>query len=259
MTSLASIMVALDETPGADGRVRLAHELAKRCGARLIGAAGRLPMMSVVPGPSSVGIVVVEEDVEQARQDNIAIEDRFRRLTGADQPVSVRTDVERPSFFICRQASAADLIVVGRQGAKDERDWRFSPDPVDVVLGTGRPVLVVPPGLSHLAAECAVVGWRNTREARRAVRDAIPLLAGAKKIVVAAIDPDEDTTSVIDTIGLLRDHKLPASARTQPAGSRSDGDALLGIAQEEGADLIVAGAFGHTRLREWILAESTRI
>ncbi len=131
-------------------------------------------------------------------------------------------------------------------------------------MTSGRPVLVVPyigPGKS--VATHVLVGWNASREATRAVNDAIPLLQRAKKVTVLAVDPEGGTEghgevpSADISLHLAR-HGIKVEAAQTVTGDIDVGDALLSRASDLGADLIVVGAYGHSRMREFILGGVTR-
>jgi hypothetical protein len=103
--------------------------------------------------------------------------EHFRSLVEPDQPVEWRSGIDSPTEFVAVEARAADLLIVRRD--RIAGDSSRSLDPGAVVLKAGRPVLVVPPDIQSLAAELIAIGWKDNREARRAVRDALPLLREA--------------------------------------------------------------------------------
>lgn len=133
----------------------------------------------------------------------------------------------------------------------------FAVDPADAVMQLGRPVLVVPPDLDHLDAKRVVIGWKNTREARRAVWDALPFLKRASEVLVVSVD-DGASSEGQDTLRLLQAHDVSAIRVRRDAQGELVSLALVEAAAEHGADLIVTGAYGHGRLREWVVGGVTR-
>lgn len=138
----------------------------------------------------------------------------------------------------------ADLTIVGAQ-----RDLAGSLDPGDVVVQAGRPVLVVPSQVETLQLKLAMICWKDTREARRAITDALPLLSKVQEVVVVEVVEAESSRDaaharVDDVISWLKRHDIAASCFPLPHGG---GSKLF----QYGGDVIVAGAYGHTRLREW--------
>jgi nucleotide-binding universal stress UspA family protein len=123
-------------------------------------------------------------------------------------------------------------------------------------------VLVVPPGIDTLRAERVVIGWKDSREARRALQDSLPLLHEAK--FVAVVEVCEKGIEAIarrrvdDVAGYLTRHRISVGSVLAAHAEGSVADELLRVAKAEGADLIVTGAYGHSRLGEWIFGGVTR-
>ena len=106
--------------------------------------------------------------------------------------------------------------------------------------------------------EHVLVAWNGSRESTGAVHDALPMLRSAKRVVLAAADGSEQHATDLDAIvAHLGRHGVAAETRRLRAGAGAAGDALLGLAAEEGADLLVMGAWGHSRLREMVLGGVT--
>jgi nucleotide-binding universal stress UspA family protein len=252
-------MVHVDVEPKSDARVRLAAKLADRFASTLIGISA-----CILPAyPAEGGYFVTGEFVEQERQDMMAslqrTEAAFRKAAGANGvKLEWRSEIELPENYVVSQARAADLLIVGRQSP---RDICRSLDTGAAVLKIGRPVLAVPPEINVLKAERILIGWKDTREARRALQDSLPLLHEARSVSIAAVcDNDMEAVSrrhIDDVMQYLARHRILASAITT-AAKRSVADELVRIAQAENADLIVTGAYGHTRLGEWVLGGVTR-
>jgi nucleotide-binding universal stress UspA family protein len=120
---------------------------------------------------------------------------------------------------------------------------------------------VVPPVLDAHALDRVVVGWTDSREARRAVADALPLLQKATHVVVAEMVADTDFSDahkrLDDVVVWLQRHGVLAETRVV-LSTGDDAAGLAALADEQGAGVIVAGAYGHSRLREWALGGVTR-
>ena len=122
-------------------------------------------------------------------------------------------------------------------------------------------MLIVPPCVDILKCDHVIIGWKDTREARRAVLDALPLLKKAAHLSVVEIVDEEECgvacARLDDVVGWLKQHGIEANALTfHPNGDEAA--KLAGIAQEQAADMIVAGAYGHSRMQEWVLGGVTR-
>ncbi len=167
-----------------------------------------------------------------------------------------------PHATVALHARYVDLTVVGQP----DRDDHQVADAVTVttVMTSGRPVLAIPfAGEFPTIGERVLVAWNASREAARAVNDALPLLIGAKHVTILAINPQRgvaghgDVPAADIALHLAR-HGLKAEAAHTVARDISDGEALLSYAADIGADLIVAGAYGHSRARELVFGGVTR-
>lgn len=258
--TFSTIMVHLDIDRPDDACLRIATDLAEQFDAKLIGvAAADLESSYYEQG------VFAQELFEQLRSDitkRLAeAEKRFRSIASQHaRQIEWRSAMARPADYVSREARAADLVVTGanRDGLLSDRPGRLNPG--DLVMQAGRPILVVPPEAKYLKLNCAMVAWKEAREARRAVSDALPLLRKAKEVVVAEVIEDEaDRTAahcrLDDVASWLDRHGVAASGRVFhfPGGE----DPLEKL-WEYGADLLVAGAYGHARLREWIFGGFTQ-
>jgi nucleotide-binding universal stress UspA family protein len=132
----------------------------------------------------------------------------------------------------------------------------------EAVLKLGRPALVVPDGVGTLRGERVVIGWKDTREARRAVRDAIPLLQQASQVVIVEACGRGEQGAALerleDIAGYLTQHRIKAGSKVLLEQKGSGAEQLLRVAEEEDADLLVTGGYGHSRLGELIFGGMTR-
>lgn len=133
-----------------------------------------------------------------------------------------------------------------------------------VLLATGRPTLVLPRnGRTDLAADLAVIGWSGKREAARAVFDSLPLLKRAKKVKIVWVDPEMEhphpgSLPGVELAETLSRHGIDAAVEPISTGGREAGETLLTAVADSGAELLVMGAYGHSRLSEMILGGATR-
>lgn len=175
--------------------------------------------------------------------------------------------VESPSPLIgdpsVERALQADLIIASQidRGGEGGVELDFIQR---LLTETGRPVLVVPRSGSFTGfGRRAVIGWNGTREAARAAFDAVPLLTHAEAVHVTWVDPQkrrEEAGSLpgIELAQALSRHGINAIAEGLPTSGTSAGEALLSRVADLGADLLVMGAYGHTRLREFVFGGATR-
>ena len=257
--SYASIMVAVDDGRHAPARVRLAAELAHRLGARLVGAAAYMPDYPRGYGETAVPMGMVIEEIRQAALDRLAgVEQVFRHASCLNDRVEWRSDLASPASFLESQSRVADLVVVGRYADDEGVAVGMAVDAGDVLMRLGKPVLVVPGGVEHVEARRVLVGWKNTPQTRRAVSDALPLLRRAEAVQVFRVSDGDDRVEVEDVVRYLALHDVNATAQLAKPSGWTVADDVRKASRDFDADLIVTGAYGYSRLREWFFGGVTR-
>lgn len=256
----ATLMVHIDIDRSSERRVRLAVGLARRFGAALIGISGWAPRPAMVAPGIIVDPATIEREFETMKARLHEHERRFRAQADQVEAIEWRGGLDFPADLILKECRAADLIVLGRDQAPG--DFYFTVDPGSIVLQAGRPVLLVPEPVDSLSARRVVIAWKDTRESRRAIRDALPLLRDADEILVAAVceqgSEDETRRDLDDVARYLARHRLTVGAKAILHAKAPAGTELLRFAENEKADLIVAGGYGHARLREWVFGGVTQ-
>jgi nucleotide-binding universal stress UspA family protein len=143
-----------------------------------------------------------------------------------------------------------DLIVASQTMTDDQPTLDVTPE--EVIMGAGRAVLLVPCyGKFPSIGERVLIAWNHTREAARAVQDALPLLKRAESVRIMEVNPKEDHIAGADIATHLARHGVKAEVGSATAGDIKVGDVILSRAADLGADLLVMGAYGHSRLREY--------
>ena len=251
--ALVSFLVHAEPGAASTHRVEVASRLARDHGARLIGLGAEAfePILTVDPFfgyAAAEWVTLVQEQIATSLKN---AETAFRRdAAGAD--VEWRSVEDNPARALANAARAADVIVMSPKG-KGGRSR--TADPADVVMTSGRPVLMVPDSATHLHGKVVVVAWKDTREARRAVADAMPFLVAAEEVIVQAICDEaevaEATQQVEDVVAALKRHGVKARSSVSTALSGAVTMELERVAAANQADLIVAGAYGHNRTSEW--------
>src|SRR5947207_1638863 len=174
--SYSTIMVHLELEPGNDVRLQVAGDLAEQFDSKLIGIAASNPQPSHYATGAFAQDLVAQLRAQVQRQMD-ETEERFRAATRKRaREIEWRSAMENPTTFVAREARAADLIITGASRDGDILDPLRRLDPGDLVIRAGRPMLVVPPEAEYLKLANVVVAWKDTREARRAAIDALPLL-----------------------------------------------------------------------------------
>lgn len=256
--SVANIMVSVDLGAAAADRIELAAGLAQHFGAKLTGVAARR-----IPDIMPVGDMLEVErfyEIEEGRANEQLEEARalFDREAGSLGRTGWCAALASPLAYLAEQARGADLVVVGRRGPADGNPGPMGVPTGDLLMEVGRPVLVAPPGVERLAAKRVVVAWKDAPEARRAVHDALPFLVWAERIDVVAVGPNAHHRGAEGTAAYLAAHGLAATAHLLPSPGITPADELLRFARHEQADLVVMGAYGHSRLHEWVFGGATR-
>lgn len=257
--SFATVMVHVGLDDASAPRIRLAARLSDRFNSTLIGVAAYAPPPPAYSG-DFVGDYLSEDELEDFTAHLKRRGDEFRVIAGEHRSkVEWRSDIDFPGDVVAREARAADLVVIGRDPAPG--DGHRSLDPGSAILKTGRPILVVPPALEALRAERVVIGWKESREARRAVQDALPFLHEASRVSIVEICEqgyeNEVRWHMDDLAHYLTRHRITVGAPII-AHAKTEADELVNIASKQGADLVVTGAYGHSRLGEWIFGGVTR-
>jgi nucleotide-binding universal stress UspA family protein len=258
-----TVMVSLALDRSNDARLEIAGQLAKRFDTRVIGiTAGQFsPPLYFTTGAQAQELL---DEGQTAIRNRVAeVEAQFRAaMQNRALALEWRCAEDFPTRFLVQQARAADIIVVGEHSRDALADPFMETNPSDLVMQTGRPLLVVLDNCSWLDLRSILIAWKDTPEARRAIADALPMLRLAKDINIVEIIEDESDrpaalSGVNDVVAWLSRHGLVASG--QVPGECGDAARQLDrIASQVGAGLVVAGAYGHSRLREWVLGGVTK-
>lgn len=259
--SYTSIMVHQNLDGANDSRLPIAAGLAQRFDAKLIGIAA-CEVKPPAYGGGALASAILNELRPQTESKLNEAGNRFRSgVEGKVRDVEWRQALAKPTAYVAREARAADLIIAGAARDIGYADPFTELDPGDLIMQAGRPVLVVPPEAEILEAKHILVAWKDTREARRAVLDALPLLQMAVDVTVVEIAGRDDIKSAArsgeDVAGWLKRHGVCAGANAVVASEEPFG-ALEALLSQNAADLIVAGAYGHSRVQERIFGGVTR-
>jgi nucleotide-binding universal stress UspA family protein len=257
--SFSTLMVHVELEHSNDARLQIAGDLAEQFDAKLIGIAAANPQP-----PHYAGGAFAQSLVGQLRADlkerMAETEAHFRNASQKRaRQIEWRCAFERPTDYVSREARAADLIITGSNRDGFLLDPLRRLDPSDLVMTAGRPIFVVPPEADFLRLKSVLVAWKDTREARRALVDALPLLHRAKEVsVLEVIEGSAERSNaqhrVDDVVAWLARHSIDAIPQVKHAKEEVD---QIDAIWQTSADIIVAGAYGHSRLREWVLGGVT--
>lgn len=262
----AAFLVPVEAEPQIDHRLALAIDLANQFDAKLIGVGAETWRTVAMGGNFDVGYasgVMIEAEIARVEIDLKQAEAKFRAAAGGvAHGADWRAAAKFPITEIAAEARSADLVVTSRSARRGASDDNVAA-PGALVLQTGRPVLVVPPEADKLDLACAVIAWKDTREARRAVADGLPLLKRTGAVVVAEVCHHSAAAAakvrVDDVAAYLLRHGV--SATTTVCVEETDVraiDQFLDLAAQHNAGLIVAGAYGRSRFQEWVFGGFTR-
>jgi nucleotide-binding universal stress UspA family protein len=260
----SSLIVYVDDEADNTQRIEQAAALAKAHGAHLIGVSACAPETPVADAYGA-GILLGEVLMEQHERAENALkgaEGRFREIaTRAGVSCEWRADVGDPTSLLIRHARAADVLIVGRDAA-NASGWR-APHPADLAMRAGRSILIVPPNPARSVVGAPVLlAWTDSRESRLAAVAAIPMLREAESVRVLELCDPEDMDGArmrtADVVAWLTRHGVKAEGEARAHDDRSAGRRLLDCAAEMKAGVIVSGAWGHARMRQWIFGGVTQ-
>jgi nucleotide-binding universal stress UspA family protein len=250
----STLLAHMDLENSNDAVLTVSAGLADVLHADVIGVTAGQPVPCFTEMPAAE---VIELDRAEMNREIGAAESSFRSaMMGHARQISFRSDISYGDLadFIATEARAADLIVTAPALPFSMMDTTRRTDIGALVMRAGRPVLIVPRNARRLELNSAVIAWKDGREARRAVADALPLLERAKMVTVVEIASEANLRRadgrVKDVADWLAHHGIGAETLVRQSG-KSDTDSLYRIFDELDCDLVVAGAYSHSRLREW--------
>ena len=262
---LKDILVHVDHAEQSNAPLEAAVHLAERFNAHL----GGVHVTSLYHYVAAHDVWVAglwEACKDELRAAADSAQERFKSATARAGVLGEWHHVDGdPATTIIDYGRVVDLIVLGQPTENAPPITREIADKIP--LAAGRPVLFVPGAWSGSLGKRVLVAWNNSREAARAANDALPLLSGADQVIVMAVDPPADDVAREDgendipsadiTLHLAR-HGVEAEAARDTAAPQFVGERLLEQAERQRADLIVMGAYGHSRLKEIMLGGATR-
>lgn len=263
-----NIAVTLTQTSGDTVALELAAGIARQFGARLdvlqlvVMPTPLVDAWALIPDP---GFAQVYTDLrEAARVSAEALRKTIAKMAVPGDVHTLEALFMEPASLAASAARASDLVVLARP----------CDAPVDVAIAhtffatllqeTGRPVMVVPSyDLLLYPPRRALAAWADTAESARALHDALPLLEQCESVDVVLVDPVATTLEAREERGNsvvrhLIDHGVAARLVTCKSRGESVGQVLLDHAGHTAAELIVAGGYGHGKVREWVIGGTTR-
>lgn len=258
-----NLLVHIDSSRSNDSRLQLALSLAKRFKAHLCGLYTEPSLNPVIYADGTALTGVYQEALEGIERDTVVAEKHFKERAKAEG-IEFTWTVEkgRSASNLIEAGRYAELSIIGQDDPNDP----YLPEQgvaEHVATEMGRPVLIVPYiGASDATGKCVLIAWDGSRESARAVNDAMPLLQTAEQVDVLHMYSDKrdsDSPSVANRLcEALARNDIEANAHEIYLDGLEVGDLLLSRAADLGSNLVVMGAYGHSRLRELVLGGATR-
>ena len=265
---IKDLLVYLDQKPAAQARVAATMALADRFGADV-------KALHLVPEPFMPGVAGHHMPEDVLREHLAHAEAEAADILAATREEAARRGValtivresgslDRLPSLLARHARYTDLAILGRPdpaaGGADEALLAEA-----TFMDSGHPALLIPPeGTPTLPPWRALIAWDGSREAARAMSDALPILRLADGVTVLVVDGHEVPKGTpnhapgAEIARHLTRHEVKAQVKQVSSGGARTGEVILAQAKEEGADLVVMGGYGHSRFREMLLGGTTR-
>ncbi|BEP65041.1 universal stress protein (plasmid) [Variovorax sp. V213] len=262
-----TILVHLDHSDRSPARAALAARWARVHGSHLVGLLPTGTYDGVIPADAiPTGMTdFIAESADYLRRRAEAISREFREGIAATGilPYEVRLVDGATIDAVVQHGHASDLVVLGQDDASSATDVSVHGLAGHVLMEVGRPVLIVPSaGQFEGVARNAVVAWNGSRESAVALHAALPALRCASRVTLVSFrhpneDDDDRQPSIADMLQFLSRHGIHATFERNITDI-DVADALLSRVSDLGADLLVMGGYGHSRLRELVLGGVTR-
>jgi nucleotide-binding universal stress UspA family protein len=262
---IKDIVVHVDDSRNHEERLKVAMELAGRFDAHLTGVYVKTPAYLPAYVAAQVGPDIIEMQAKAASEAAAKAAGHFDEATKkAGISAEIRIGEGPMDEVLAVHARYGDLCVVGQTDPDGDSPADDVDVPGHVVLFSGRPVLIVPyAGKFSGIGKRVLVAWNGSREAARAVNDALPFLEQATQVTVLAVNPKETRDPLGDLPGAdislhFARHGVKVEAAQIIADDIQVGDMLLSRISDGGYDLVVMGAYGRSRLRELVMGGASR-
>ncbi|MBV8683664.1 MAG: universal stress protein [Caulobacteraceae bacterium] len=255
--------IALDLSPclGVEAVRRAGSVLAERVEADLLGLAALRPSTAIAGDGYAAGeLIAINRDAAAANLGRAKL--AFMAAGDGEARREWRSSIsfDSPASWIIAEARGADLIVASPESPKDPDSAARGARAIDLVMGSGRPVMLAPAEGRCLGFGTAILAWKDTRETRRAALDAAPFLRLFDRVVVLAV-AHRDASKVVaqqlsSVVGWLVRHGIATELRQEEEAHDATVELVAQI-EELQADLVVAGAYGRPRMSAWVLGGVT--
>lgn len=245
--AIRTVLVVVSGVPGDTARLKAGLALAARAQAGVaVLHVKPSPILYAGGGGMEMPVALIEAQVQDIDRRALAIEEEVKALAGkSGAAIDWRCEEGDEITVAGLHARYADLVVASPDVARD------------LVFDAASPILAFPDEAKADAPRRVLLAWNGSREAARAARDALPLLKAAETVDVIVVDPPAGRPIGVDLGRFLGSHGITVEIRERLSGGADIGALLLEEARTSGAELLVMGAYGHSRLREWVLGGAT--
>ena len=268
--AIKSILAPITGYESNDGALTTGLQLARRLGAFV-------EVLHVKPDPrdaipmvtEGAGGPVIARIMELAEQEGEARAKAARKLfdsacqaakvvvSGANAGVRFTTVVGRGPDEVAVRARVCDLTLMGRVPEESDIEWRLTLEAA--LMESGRPVLLLPAERREVVGKTVAIAWNGSAEAAHAATAALPFLAQAERVLIVSGQKGAPIEPPIDALAeWLGRHGIRAEQKNVVLKGWPVGEQLVDEAAAAGADLIVMGGYGHSRMRETIFGGATR-
>ncbi len=260
-----TVLLHVNDERRVAGLVDAAAHIAGGCEAHLIGLYVTPPVPTY--GTSSIGASMVKSSIARFREEAARVRTAFEAAC-RNRPIVSEWRLIEPKLTgvaetVMDHGRSADLIIAGQRDP--EFDFSTLLDvPERLAIESGRPVIVVPhSGRFASFGKRVTIAWNGRRESARATFDALPLLKAADSVRVVWVNPQSEPRGAADLptaeiATALARHGVKCEAAAMTATDLKVGDTLLSGLTDDGSDLLVMGAYGHSRLREFVFGGATQ-
>lgn len=262
MLTYKSLLVHLSATRSNKGLLQIAGDIAEMFDSSIVGIAASQPApflySAEFPNATIYDIVYKQLEASLTEAESECRKALQARVKMLEWRASITLDTV--ANFIAHEARGSDLIITNAK-ANEHDDSTSDENPGDLVMQSGRPVLLVPENADALKLDHLMLAWKDTREAQRAATGALPFMKMAKRVTVFEIAEEQDHANAAarlkDVTEWLTQHEI-TSQSTILSASGDDTEQLADYINMHKTDVLVAGAYGHSRFREWVLGGVTR-
>ncbi|MBL4740407.1 MAG: universal stress protein [Sneathiella sp.] len=259
--SMKTILLHLTNDERLSVRINVALNIAGEYNAHI----RALYVVTPATPPTSFMGYIPPEFIERTRgieADNASAASAKLKEEAAKRDISVTVIKEEgyAAEVINKHALAADIVIIGQVDPKDDSTAQYLYLADEMVIGCPCPILAVPyAGKFETFGSHILVGWNNTKEASRALKGAIPFMKKASKVTLLSVNPTVDQSHQNEAaLRHLERHGITAEVKIGHWRNVDVGNALLDSLVDLSADMLVMGAYGHSRIREMILGGATK-